>query len=322
MHGNFDLHNEDRIKRYIGVIRNFLNYLLHHDVCPEYRDQVEAARRICDQAQEELLQIMRARVMLPGTFNMACSEIFGGVFQELRNSDSESWLDEEEKRQLFLGIEPDRARQVFRVGFAAHATEEQVAKYKANGADQRLGIVESEEVSLEVVDVTFGASSPEIQALYSCEQAKGVPILGKLRARTWQDPLGLDEDLTEEEELELAQIPPSVKTYEFWIEDALLEQLFVGLKFRTTVKTLSFGQQFFDQIQALRCSFFLVLPNELMSGWREVEDEWLPPRSRQDGDTQRKEGTEELVNGDKQPNGETAQLLDGDKQPEEEHGGL
>ena len=327
MHGNFDLHNEDKIKKYVGVIRNFLNYLLHHDVCPEYRDQVEAARKTCDQAQEELLQIMRARVMLPGTFNMACSEIFGGVFHDLRNSDSESWLDEEEKKRLCLGIEPERARQVFRVGFAAHATEEQVAQYKSDGASHRFGIVESEEVSLEVADVTFGASSAEIQALYSSDQAKDVPILGKLRARTWQDPVALDEDLTEEEEMALAQNPPPVKTYEFWIEDVLLEQLFVGLKFRTTVKTLSFGQQFFDQIHALRCSFFLVLPNELMSGWKEVEDEWLAPRPTQNsgtqgdvegddqhGDAQHEERYEMLVNGDRQPNGET--------EPGEGHEGL
>ena len=273
---------------------------------------------------------MRAQLMLPGTFNMACSEIFGGVFHELRDIDSTSWLDEEERKQLRLGLEPDRARQVFRLGFAALATEEQVAKYKADGADQCFGIIESEEVSLEVVDITFGASSPATQALYSSEQAKDVPILGKLHAKTWQDPVTLDEDLTEEEERELAQNPPPVKTYEFWIEDVLLEQLSVGMKFRTTVKTLSFGQQFFDQIHALRCSFYLVLPNELMSGWKEVEDEWLAPRPTEDGgmqgdtqgDTQHEERTEMLVSGNKQPNGESMPLLDSDKQPQEDHGGL
>ena len=286
MHGNFDLHTEERVKNYIGIIRNFLNYLLHHDVCPEYSYQVEAARKVCDQAQQELLQIIRARVMLPGTFNMACSEIFGGVFQGMRNSDTQSWLDEEERSRLSLGIEANLARQVFKIGFAAQATDEQVAKYKADGAIQRLGIIATEDVSLEVVDVAFGRSSPQVQALYSSEQAKGLPILGKLFARTWQDPSAQEEDLTEEKELELARHPPISIEYEFWVEDALLEQLFVGLKFQTTIRTLSFGQRFFDEFHALRCSFFTVLPNELMVGWREIEDEWLPPRPTGDGNEQ------------------------------------
>ena len=260
------------------MIRNFLNYLLHHDVCPEYRDQIEASRKLCDQAQNELWQIAQAQALLPGAFNTACSEIFGGLFKGIHNVVSEDWMSENDRKEMTVGISPEHARQVFKFGFMAHATDDQVEKYKAEMSDQRFGITSAEELSFEVTGTALGSSIPETQALYNHNQAKDLSILGKLHVKTWQNPGAADEDLTENEEANLTANPPASKNYEFWLEDELLEHIFVGMKFRTTVKRLSFGPYFFDAVHGLHCSFFTVLPNEIMIGWKEIEQEWLLPR--------------------------------------------
>ena len=214
---------------------------------------------------------------------MACSEIFGGVFQGVHVDMSGGWMNDDDRKQMTIGISPQRARQAFKIGFAAHATDEQIAKYKAEMSGQRFKIVSTEEVSLEITNVALGSSIPDTQALYDHDEAKDLPILGKLCTRTWYNPAAADEDLTEEEEAELAANPPPTKKYEFWLEDELLKHVFVGMKLQVTVKELSFGIYFFDAITGVHCSFFTILPNELMLGWKEIEKEWLLPRPGADG---------------------------------------
>ena len=270
------------IKNYVGIIRNFLNYLLYHDVCPEYRDQIEASRKLCDQAQRELWQIAQLQPLVPGTFNMACSEIFGGVFQGVHNDMDDGWMTNEDKERMNIGISPQRARQVFKIGLAAHATDEQLLKYKAEMSGQLFKVVSTEEVSLEITSSVLGCSISDTQSLYAQDEAKDLPILGKLRARAWNNPGAADEDLTKEEEVALEANPPSTREYEFWLEDEVLKHILVGMKFQATVKQLSFGIYYFDAISGIHCSFFTILPNELMLGWKEIEKEWLLPRPGND----------------------------------------
>lgn len=41
----FDWYDEDQVKTATNVLRNFYNYLLLHDVCPEYKKDLLAARK-------------------------------------------------------------------------------------------------------------------------------------------------------------------------------------------------------------------------------------------------------------------------------------
>jgi hypothetical protein len=63
------------------VIRNFLSYVLHHGVCPEYTQDVLAARKVCDVAEKELWAIKKVHNLLPGDFNIATSIAYGGHYQ-------------------------------------------------------------------------------------------------------------------------------------------------------------------------------------------------------------------------------------------------
>src|SRR5437588_301127 len=58
------------------MVRNFLSYVLQHDVCPEHAANIEAARRICDSARRELPRCEDASSDLPGPFNEACRMLY------------------------------------------------------------------------------------------------------------------------------------------------------------------------------------------------------------------------------------------------------
>ena len=267
------------IKKYVGVIRNFLNYLLYHEVCPENRAQIEASQQVCDQAYSEWCQIAQLKPLLPGSFNTACSAFFGGTFRDWQPPTENDWLDPQDRQLFTMGMTIEHARDIFRIGLAAQATDRQLGKYRAERQDQDFKITRHEMIRLEVSRIILGRSNPDIVEFYNNEKsAKDLPILGNFFATTWLGPGGLEEDLTEEEEAEHIANPKPTEEFQFWMEDEILEHMFIGLKFEASVKQMSFGIQYFDAVNEMHPSFLTILPNEAMIGWREIEAVWLPPR--------------------------------------------
>lgn len=60
----------------IDTILNFLRYIQHHDVCPEYEDNLIQAREICELARTEMPNIGKIAIAMPGDFNLACQVLF------------------------------------------------------------------------------------------------------------------------------------------------------------------------------------------------------------------------------------------------------
>lgn len=260
----YDLTTFLQIKSHTAIIFNFLNYLLHHEVCPEYRPQIYATRTLCSLAEKELWQIVQAQALLPGDFNTACSEIFGGIFRGLYMTGDEEWAQGYEVK---MGMSPEMAKRAFKVGLAAQAGKIIFEKYKVQSEENTIGVSSITDVGLEVTELV--PATPHVLNIYSHDLAKGLKPLGLLKAKTWYKPGAEDEDLTEEEEAAAATTQREVKGYEFWVEDYILEKCFVGMKFETTVTELSFGVSYFDALFGVYCSFYRVLPNEMMYGWRE-----------------------------------------------------
>ena len=161
---DFELTSKENIEFPVNIIRNFLNYLLYHNVCPEYQEQIESSKRLCDQAERELLAISLCVLDLPGTFNKACSELYGGVFQGQWAAAS-TWLTEEESASLSQGISPAHARQAFKLGIVANTSEEQFKNYEMQSATDTINVTNVEDVSLEVIGTV--PPDPEIQSLYA-----------------------------------------------------------------------------------------------------------------------------------------------------------
>ena len=277
---HFDIHDQATVTFHVNVIRNFLNYLLHHDVCPEYNSQIYAARTICDKADTELWLILQAGRLLPGPFNTACSEIFGGALQGFYVGDQD-WAKGTVTGNI--GISPSMARKVFRLGLIARASEESIKAFKKQDEANEVKLMGQVETGLEVIEIL--PAEEEVLELYQSPEGEGLKPVGRMIAKTWIYPGAPEEDFTEEEEkAAAAQGIKEAKEYELWLEDEVLQKCFVGMKFITVVKELSFGVRYFDALLGLYCSFYDVLPNEEMIGWREPEKEWLPMREKVDPD--------------------------------------
>ncbi|KAL9610805.1 MAG: hypothetical protein Q9167_004505 [Letrouitia subvulpina] len=277
----FDLSSENTeqdVKSKTTIIRNFLNYLLHHDVCPEYADQIRAAQRVCDLADKELPMAMRSRFRLPGDFNTACSELFGGSLQGLHAANPE-WAPE--KGSVEVGIDLEKAKQTFKIALAVHGSDELSQRYRERNAADGVKIVSEYDADLEIAAIE--PADERIRHFYRHHPAaKGLDPVGKLIAKSWLQKYPIPRDVTHEEALLARNSERVVEKYEFWVDDYVLDKCFVGMKFRTTIRELSFGLKFFDSIFGVWCSFFTLLPNEAIIGWRQVEDEPLPMREKVD----------------------------------------
>ena len=181
-----------------------------------------------------------------------------------------------------IGISPQHARKVFKYALAANANDNTHETYRKQLKENTTKIASViENAGFEVTEILF--PSQEILDFYAQPEAAGIKPVGKMRAKTWIVPTAAGEDLTEEEEAALAEKTPEIKHYEFWIENDILSHCVVGMKVEATVTELSFGVSYFDALSGVHCSFYQLLPNELMAGWRAPEKEWLPMRKKTHG---------------------------------------
>ncbi|KAI9848025.1 MAG: hypothetical protein M1837_001127 [Sclerophora amabilis] len=259
----YDLDFERIIPFATGVIKNFLNYVVYHNVCPEYNDQVNAARALCDLASKELTEIKKVSQKLPGDFNMACSTLYGGYYQGLY-SGAQAWAQD---LDLHSGMDDTRAKQVVMTAISAHGTEEQFAQ-----AQHEIKVEKAEEVGFEVKEIVF--ASAETKEFYENNLGGAVKVLGKLKVKSWDHPFAPEEDVSDDEE---EAKPFEIQPYEFWVEEELLQHCFVGMKIMATVRTLNCGVQYFDAVTAVLCSFFTTLEQEMMIGWKRPQE--LEPRA-------------------------------------------
>uniref|UniRef100_L7ITA2 Argonaute siRNA chaperone complex subunit Arb1 n=1 Tax=Pyricularia oryzae (strain P131) TaxID=1143193 RepID=L7ITA2_PYRO1 len=73
----FDVAGEqDMMALGVDTILNFINYVIKHDVCPEYEADLARARAVCKLAKIEFPLINRALAGGMGQFNYACRTIF------------------------------------------------------------------------------------------------------------------------------------------------------------------------------------------------------------------------------------------------------
>ena len=301
----FPLDSRDAIHRCVHVIRTFLSYLLHHDVCPEYKDQIFAARKTCDTGEAQLCLLRESARMLPGDFNKACSIIWGGQYRDAYVEPGSEWAKE-------AGIAPsmsmDLANRTVMAALSneSYFSEEVVAQYTAQNDAKKTKVVRAFQADLEVARIDF--SNSQVRAQYGRAVLQGIKPLGRLTVRTWDHPGCLDEDLTEEEEAERAAKGRPVETYEFWVEDAVLENVFVGMKLQVVVRELSFGVFYFDTLTGSLCSFYNLVSNEDMIGWR--AHKYLPPREEEVGEERGFDGEGKEGEGDKAGGGDDEPILE------------
>ncbi|KAI9753916.1 MAG: hypothetical protein M4579_004937 [Chaenotheca gracillima] len=256
----YDIDIERNIPLCTSLVKNFLNYILYHNVCPEYAEQVEAARKICDLAVEELSSIKELSQTMPGDFNVACSTIYGGYYQGMY-SGNQDWAD---GIDLTCGMDDARAKQVVMTAISALGTDEQFEQ-----AQREIVIINNEELGIEVTGIEL--ATDETRAFYENSLGGALKTMGKLLVKSWDHPFAPPEDMSDDGQAEDQDRAFQERTFEFWVEEDLLHRCFVGLKAIVNVRTLNCGINYFDTVSSLYCSFFTPLTQEAMMVWRKPE---------------------------------------------------
>ncbi|KKA21456.1 hypothetical protein T310_4491 [Rasamsonia emersonii CBS 393.64] len=297
---------EETIKLATVTIKNFLNYLLYHDVCPEYKDNINAARASCDIATKQLWDNQRFVAQGPGHFNQACSMLFGGYFFD-PDADGSDWVNEKSQSPRMTS---EIARKVIKFALAGAGSDEQATRFRDLSSKNELRAVCIEDIDgFEVTEAILPDN--DLREFYRT-QAPDLRPVGKLRAKPYRDPARPKIDLSPEESVEWEQKWNDLlhsTEFEFLVEEDLLRFCYPGMKVTTTVWRLNCGLDFFDEVFSAYCSIYTILANDLMIGWKKPRDKTV-----KDAEEEEKETTGEDKGKKKAEGGE----MDGSKVEKEE----
>jgi hypothetical protein len=162
----------------------------------------------------------------------------------------------------------EQAMVTFKTGVAVCGTDEQYDMVIAAGPRlSSMKSAKSEALDLEVISIH--PSTPEAQTAYAAQNAHyknklTLQTLGILKCRAIYIPSDKEYDL-----------PPSSPSpsyasalgqeYEFWVEDSILQECFVGMKIDATIITLDRGIVILDEVKEIMCSFYKSIANELLA---------------------------------------------------------
>jgi len=267
----FSIDYEKEIKLYSHVIRNFLNYVLHHVVCPEYTEDVIAARKICDLAEKELWAIRQLQSKLPGEFNIAASTLHGGRYKQYQLS-AQAWSVDDPDSPDWVspmgGLSDMEAERIFKTAVAFAGDDELFFKTMAPD----IHIAKTTRKFYEVAEIDRPDLTTRAQYA-SVKNSKGetgyIKPLGVVRFKTWEGPGIETEDYTDDEDIVTETQVDEAVMESFLLEYEILELFFIGLKVELDVHELNTGIKFFDTVLGLYCSFHSYLQNEKMTSWKE-----------------------------------------------------
>lgn len=243
----------------VSLVENFLKYVLHHDVCPEYTQDVKKALELCEAARIEWPMIQRLLTLLPGQFNLAASELFCS-----KDDVGDAWS--------FLGWgrpEGFNARAVFFTAIA-FLKDDELWKKICNTAPKvtrefecTLMVVSlqrpNEHVAHKVKKVVIDGKHPDL-----------VPI-GKATMAPAVIEDGFDSPAF--------PCPVRGDTIDLYMDDTLLENLRPGMKMKATVCELDVGLNFVKTVDTVVPSFHTFLPQELMRHYKTPRENERPAPS-------------------------------------------
>ncbi|OTA94325.1 hypothetical protein M434DRAFT_10864 [Hypoxylon sp. CO27-5] len=243
------------------LVKNFLNYVLMHDACPEYEDDVKAARRICEIAPFELRLMHELVHELPGTFNTTATSLF--CEGEIKK------CDEDEIYGKLVA---------FRVTVLSSPLDEKIKEKLMNSEDPTTTrVVDTKEETYEVVDI-IRPSKSDISMVEEQLKKAGHPGKGKPAGVIKLKPSIIDcgfDNVPRSDELELKR----AELEEYLLEGDLLVKFEKGVKVKAVVCELNIGLRFIKEVKDVRAAFDLFLPQMLMENWKDPVPNERPPPS-------------------------------------------
>ncbi|CAK7270524.1 hypothetical protein SEPCBS119000_004133 [Sporothrix epigloea] len=264
----------------IDVVDNFLRYLQHHDVCPEYEADIHTSRAICEKAKIELPNCLRVLPRMPGQFNLACTKLFCNKLQHQAFDDGLHPLDS-------IADHNWDARHVFQTTVEIHENIiGSKAKQMVDEGINSVQIMKTQEMELEITRLI---RSP-----------KGVKERYEAMANSTAESMQLDENALKKGNGTVSGDGSSVKVagiviaklYDiergianqphptadeltahgfqaFLLDRDIMDLLCVGVKLRVVMHELNCEINFVSAVKEILPSFYLFLPQELMIDWTE-----------------------------------------------------
>lgn len=239
----------------VGVIENFLRYTIQHDVCPEYKDDIEQALKVCQDAREEWPMILRAQAAMPGQFNMAASLCFGAF------EDSDWWLDPN-----FFESMPDPNVALL----TSLALMDEPKLFSKAGPDTK--IFREFDCTVEIASI-MRPDNDIVQRFKSLNvegQSMKLKPVGKMKVK----PATIEDDW------EPLDVEPVFQTgiMTLFFDDNILADLKVGMKMSIRVCQLDINLKFVKTLRQLVPTFYTFLPQDMMRYFKPPrENERLPP---------------------------------------------
>lgn len=243
----------------VDVVTNFLNYVLHHDVCPEHTEDINHARVICASAVDQITRGFRFHRFCPGEFNRACHSLFDDGANDFFEFDSAA-----EK------MTPDHAKRNFYASVACH--DHLFDKVK-NVKTEAIKVVYQVTQTFEVESIIL-PTEEQIQGYLGVKDENGevgnVKPCGLVSLRAVELESGWDK-------AEITGPARGLEEQEIFVFDAeMLKQLTPGMKIKALVSILNIGVKFIKDVRDVRPSFYTFLPQELMLRYRAHEPNERP----------------------------------------------
>ncbi|KAI1755271.1 hypothetical protein F4782DRAFT_442631 [Xylaria castorea] len=246
------------------LVKNFLNYVIMQDVCPEYKRNIISARNVCDIAPTELRYIHELVPQLPGAFNLTARSLFceGGV----RNTDEDRNYEALVSFRLTALFSPS--------GVGAKQYKDQIRKHED---PTMIKVISTTEQTYQVLGIerprhkdknTVDKQLAEMDLNFKLRLVGCLRVAPAIIAHGWGNMPRSDEvDFGNTEEVE------------FLLEDELLAMFEIGMKIHMTVCKLNVGLHFIKEVHDLRVSFDTFLPQYLMANWKDPVPNERPPPS-------------------------------------------
>lgn len=262
-----------------NVIHNFLNYVLHHDVCPEYTANIKAAQAICQIAPDELRDTYDLYAALPDSFNTAARFLFcdGGIFKTYDPEKPAGETPKDKKATEWSGYdmrynpeELDAHLQlaIFRFNFMDKIKDETLKQTIYEKEPREMRVVSTKTQAYQVVSTHRPGKAVKT---HNEEMLKKQGLGGKIKPTgiVMLRPTIIDHawsNVPRPEEMDDIDQP----TEKFILDDDLLAKLKAGMKMQLVVCELNIGGfRFLKECKEIRTSFDTLLPQSLMLYWKE-----------------------------------------------------
>ncbi|POS78713.1 hypothetical protein DHEL01_v202897 [Diaporthe helianthi] len=288
------------------TILNFLRYIQHHDVCPEYADNLFQARKICELSCTEIPRVGEVSRAMPGDFNLACQVLFcsarnassvslGSTDSKNLPNDMATWDVETNCWDTGISAPKDfDAERIFKATISVHEPG-LISRVLQHTCDP-IRVVNTYEDAFDVKDII--PPSDSITDIYNGIKSKA----GKTRTIK---PVGravlipsIIEDGWDNHPTMAEGRSDEGKPVSLYLEDTILANLKEGMKLRLTISQLNImgggnsssgggdGIRFIRAWSEVLPSFHTFLPQSLMQHYKRPRLSDRPPPSVDDPDAE------------------------------------